>query len=311
MPSHLYAHYEEGPESFTLKLVLGRDAMSVRDALARFAQAYAGTGYGLKAAALRLSSEVGQCLSPDAVLPCGLPSGSDVFVTSAEPAAELEGELAPIAKAAAAAAVMAAAAGPSVPYRVGAQALAGASSSSSSSAAAGTTSVVKASQAKMGENSYYYSVGKNTGAPPAAPAKPKAVAHTSTPTVAAATAATATITSYSMVDDDKVVEVYVPFPGAKALPAGNVRCDFRDRSFDLTVLDAEGKRHRLHIPILLEEIKQEECKVKKKVSKLVLVLVKRSDDKGPWYELRKTKGVGDHEFSKIVPDGGESVIFEI
>ena len=92
------------------------------------------------------------------------------------------------------------------------------------------------------------------------------------------------------------------------LPAGAITCDFRERSFDLKVT-SEGKILRLHIPILGEEIKEAECVVKKKTSKLILCMPKR-EAKG-WYELRKTKGVGDTEYSKITPDAGEPFVFTL
>ena len=113
-----------------------------------------------------------------------------------------------------------------------------------------------------------------------------------------------------MLDDEKQVKVHVPLAGAAALPAGAIECDFRERSFDLRVTH-EGKRLRLHVPILGEEICPDKCSVKKRSSgKLIVVLAKKDESKG-WYELRKTKGVGDTEYHKIVPDAGESVIFTV
>ena len=49
----------------------------------------------------------------------------------------------------------------------------------------------------------------------------------------------------------------------------------------------EGKCHRLHIPILLEEIQQEACSVRKRQGKLIVILEKRDAGKlwcarGPW-----------------------------
>merc|ERR1719198_1251462 len=61
------------------------------------------------------------------MLPCGLPSGSDLFVRGAEPQP--------------------------VP--------AGAAVAAASAVYAKEGSAIAASQAKMGENSYYYSVGRN------------------------------------------------------------------------------------------------------------------------------------------------------
>ena len=116
------------------------------------------------------------------------------------------------------------------------------------------------------------------------------------------------ISSYSMLDDEKLVKVHVPLAGVAALPAGAVECDFRERSFDLRVAH-EGKRLRLHVPILGEEIEPAKCSVKKKSSgKLIVVLAKKDESKG-WYELRKTKGVGDSEYNKLVPDSGDATEF--
>ena len=54
------------------------------------------------------------------------------------------------------------------------------------------------------------------------------------------------------------------------------------------------------MPILAEEITPEGCTVKKKTSKILLSLKKADATKG-WFELRKTKGVGDTEYHKLVP----------
>ena len=94
-------------------------------------------------------------------------------------------------------------------------------------------SAIAASQARSGENSYYYSVGKT--APPAAteaegegveveaPRQPKAVSQK------AVALAEVTISSYSMLDDDGVVKVHIPMAGAAALPEGSISCSFRER----------------------------------------------------------------------------------
>ena len=122
-------------------------------------------------------------------------------------------------------------------------------------------------------------------------------------------AATATITSYSMVDDGALCKVLIPFAGAGALAAGALTVDFRDRSFDLRAV-SDGKVWRLHVPLLHEEINQHECGCRVRPGKLIVRLAKRDGSKG-WYELRKTKGVGDTEWHKLVPDAGESVVVTI
>ena len=59
---------------------------------------------------------------------------------------------------------------------------------------------------------------------------------------------------------------------------------------------------------MCEEVAEEKCVIKKKAGKLIVVLQKRDKEKG-WYELLKTKGVGDTEYHKITPDNGDAVDF--
>lgn len=62
---------------------------------------------------------------------------------------------------------------------------------------------------------------------------------------------------------------------------------------------------RLHVPITHEEIEPALCALKPRQGKLIVVLAKRDASKH-WYELRKTKGVCDTEYAKIIPDAGEA-----
>ena len=315
-PRHVYLHHEPSADApaYTLKLVsAGGAPITVSDALVRFATAYGTTGYALAAANLKLEDEDGKSLAADAVLPCGLPAGADVFVRSSEPAQKLSDEAAPIAAAAGVAAVTAA----SRPALVSVSSAPGVAQSSQAGVYAKAGSAIAASQAKMGENSYYYSVGKQKAAPAntvvkAAPPPPSANPTAPMPqavTTRPTTLPEQTFSSHSYIDDDGVVKVHINLAGANNLPAGAVWCGFRERSFDLKVTAAsENKLLRLHIPILGEPIDPAACLVKKRNGKLIVVLAKLEKDKS-WYELRKTKGVGDSEFSKIVPDGGELTEF--
>ena len=144
----LYLHYEEASPEFTMKCAATADACSTTsacsattrsaatrpgrlplaagpsaaEALVQFAAAYAKkTGRTLQVSALRMSTERGRTLEPTAVLPCGIPSGSDLFVGGAQPVLAPGATDAPI-------------------Y-------------------AKEGSKVAASQGKMGENSYYYRLG--------------------------------------------------------------------------------------------------------------------------------------------------------
>lgn len=294
----------------------------MREALSCFATAYGGTGHSLSCDALELADDAGRIFDVDALLPCGLAVGADAFVRSSSPPTALP-EAA--AGAAAAAAAVAAAAAARATAAVAAPVATGAHVAPQPKGVfAKPGSAIAASQAKMGENSYYYSVGKNRGVPGSgtssveAPAPPPPPPAPTSVRERPATLAEQTLSTYSMLDDDANIKVHVPFAGAAALVSGAISCDFRERSFDLRVTTTDkcathlapsglfaGGRHaeacllidgfrplcrllRLHIPILSEEIDALQCAVKKKAGKLIIVLRKRDESKG-WYELRKTK----------------------
>ena len=277
MPACLYLHYEEAEPEYTLKLPLSSH-LTVADAVERFACAYAKTGSTLEAQALQLSTEEGRLLAPSAVLPCGIPGGSDVFVRGAKPA---QGA-APVQVPAAQVGTSGEEAGQRVYAREG--------------------SAVAASQNKMGENSYYYSVGKSGTSEPIKP-------DLRGVTAAKTTLQEETLSSYSILDEAALVKVYIPLAGAGALPTGSISATFRQRSFDLCVT-SESKVQRLHVPILLEEIDPQRCAVKQKAGKLILVLAKLDTSKS-WWELRKTKGIGETGFHMIIPDAGEPHVMTV
>ena len=172
-------------------------------------------------------------------------------------------------------------------------------------------SAIAASQSKAGQHSYYYSVNRSTLRNAA-----HASEQTSAPTPIAVSntgqsrSSAHDISKYSMMDDDTRVRVHVPMAGVDALAAGSIHVDFRERSFDLHVRTNDGKTHRLHVPILQEQVVPEECTVRRRPGKLILSLSKKDGTKA-WYELRKSKGVGDTEYGKIQPDFGESFRVEL
>ena len=182
----LYLHYEEASPEFTMKCALlpptrapppraqprppppGRLPLaagpSAAEALVQFAAAYAKkTGKTLQVSALRVSTERGRTLEPTAVLPCGIPSGSDLFVGGAQPVLTPGAQDAPV-------------------Y-------------------AKEGSKVAASQGKKGENSYYYSVGKNSGEEAAA-LKPDLRGTSAAPSAPKED----TLASYSLSDESGVVK---------------------------------------------------------------------------------------------------------
>ena len=214
-PLTLYLNFEEAEPEHTMKLDMRAAAgLQVHEALRRFAEGYSSVGVlSCNPARLQLSTGAGRVLGHGATLPCGLPHGTDLFVTRL------------------------AAGAPSAAMPAGAPAAA-------AHVYAKEGSAIAASQEKMGENSYYYSVGKHTAQQSAAAPKahPGANAAPPPPREPAMTTAVqkgklaeATIRSYSFMDDDAVAKVYVPIAGVNTLPAGAITCDFRDRSFDLRV----------------------------------------------------------------------------
>lgn len=307
----VYLHFEDATPEHTLKVAIGGAPMKVRDALSSFAQSYGATGYEMSSDALVLMDGSGNQLPMDAVLPCGLPHDADIFVLSTMPPAPLAAERAAVAAAAAKTASMAvgyirpsAAAPPSAPMSTEEQ--------RQKHVYAKPGSAVAASQAKMGENSYYYSVGKNRAADPTGvvtPSVPVAAREPKAVVIKPASLPEATITSYSMLDDEAVIKVHIPLAGASSLEAGAIVAEFRERSFDLKVAH-ENKQHRMHVPILCQEIDPAKSLVKKRAGKLIVVLQKKKPD-DPWYELRKTKGVGDSEYNKLVQDSGETTTFTL
>lgn len=252
---------------------------------------------------MQLQTDKGRVLLPEWVLPCGEPSRSDLFVVR-RPAGLGE------AAAAAAAAGQGAALTPS------------------------QLDAIRLSQAKKGENSYYYAVHKHSGDTlvPSEPRVPKAVYAPSHAAVREQT-----IASYSIADGADTVKVHIPIVGARRLPSNGVCVGLFDRSFKLAIRPDAGTELSLNVPLLCEPINQNGCSVKALEGKLVLSLAKREPDrvrrraafasflrrvladrsplppvpfdfkKQVWYELRKTKGVGDTEYDKLVPWDGELV----
>ncbi|EOD36400.1 hypothetical protein EMIHUDRAFT_226438 [Emiliania huxleyi CCMP1516] len=288
----LYLHYEESSPEFTMKCTVGGEALGAAAVLERFAHAYSKqTGSPLAPGGLHLRDSRGAAIACGALLPCGLSNGADLFVS--------EG------------------------------------------------SAIASSQARMGEHSYYYSVGK--AGDPERPPVPQPQ-RTCVERVAAG-APEATISSFSFEDTDALVKLHIPLAGAGSLPAGAasslspplparslspltprcrhrragaIRCDVRHRSFDLRVTTA-GRLLRLHVRAL----RPRRCTASRAgegsttstpsdhmavfgktmgeggmAGKLLLVLAKAEAKQ--WFELRKSKGVGDTEFLKLVPDSGET-----
>lgn len=96
-----------------------------------------------------------------------------------------------------------------------------------------------------------------------------------------------TLTSYSWLDEGAKVKVFVPFPGAKALPEGAIKCTFERDFVELRVLAGDGTLRQLRLPNLFSSINGELCKWKSTDERITLILAKRDPAEmgGRWMDL--------------------------
>ena len=52
-------------------------------------------------------------------------------------------------------------------------------------------------------------------------------------------------------------------------------------------------------------------KLKREKHEMLAKKANEKNEKESWYELRKTKGVGDTEYNKLVPDAGDPTVFTV
>mmetsp|Transcript_11403 Transcript_11403/g.23332 ORF Transcript_11403/g.23332 Transcript_11403/m.23332 type:complete len:167 (+) Transcript_11403:582-1082(+) len=80
------------------------------------------------------------------------------------------------------------------------------------------------------------------------------------------------ITDYAYSDEDKKLKIYISLEGVGELQDGDIDLQFTRTSFTLTVMNYKDANHKLAFARLFEEI--ENCTVKKKPNKLIVVLTK-------------------------------------
>eukprot|EP00802_Teleaulax_amphioxeia_P005029 Tamp_05033.p3 GENE.Tamp_05033~~Tamp_05033.p3 ORF type:complete len:328 (-),score=103.38 Tamp_05033:1878-2861(-) len=149
---------------------------------------------------------------------------------------------------------------------------------------------IQASQQGRKDKSYYYWAQKPTHEAPAPREAPKQIRtrearqdeleHFKT------------VGSYSFEDDGPLVKVYIMMKGVGELPEEAIRSEFDVRSCCIKIMGYQGFNHRLQVPKLSEEIIPEECSVKKRKDSVLIKLAKKKRDHH-WYELFKTKGIGE------------------
>mmetsp|Transcript_9532 Transcript_9532/g.31900 ORF Transcript_9532/g.31900 Transcript_9532/m.31900 type:complete len:264 (-) Transcript_9532:1702-2493(-) len=149
---------------------------------------------------------------------------------------------------------------------------------------------IELSKVKAKDKSYYYWSRKATDEAPAPVEAPKQIR-----TRAAKQEEIIhykTISSYSFEDEDGWVKVYISMPKVGDLPESSVTADFDVRSCSIRIMNYNGFNHRLQVPKLSEEIIPEESNVRVKKD-TVIVRLRKSKKDHHWYELHKTKGIGE------------------
>ena len=103
-----------------------------------------------------------------------------------------------------------------------------------------------------------------------------------------------TIAKYAFDSEGGYVSVYITLPGIQELPASNFEFEAQERSMSLRIMGYKGFNHRLQVPKLSEFIdpKKSTFKVKKDMVLVKLCKIKKDFH---WYELHKTKGIGETE----------------
>jgi len=106
-----------------------------------------------------------------------------------------------------------------------------------------------------------------------------------------------TLEKYTYEDKTGMVKVYIPFEGVGTLPKENIICNFGPRQFELLVNNAQdGKNYRFACGKTHGLLNYEECTYSIRDKRVVLNLKKELDSCDSWYELFKTRAVGEKEY---------------
>jgi hypothetical protein len=104
-----------------------------------------------------------------------------------------------------------------------------------------------------------------------------------------------TISAYSFENDNPFVKVYIRLPNIGAHPREKITTEFKARFMCFAVHefgDSMPNNWRLQVPLLSEEIDPGQCTVSIKGNTAILRMKKVKVDYH-WYELHKTKGIGE------------------
>jgi len=151
---------------------------------------------------------------------------------------------------------------------------------------------IQASQQSRKEKSYYYWAQKPTDEAPAPREAPKQIRTREARQEELENFKT--IASYAFEDDGAWVKVYITMKDVGELPEAAVKSEFGDRCCSVKIFGYQGKDYRLQVPKLSEEILPDQCSVKKRKDSVLIKLAKKKKDHH-WFELFKTKGIGETE----------------
>jgi hypothetical protein len=104
-----------------------------------------------------------------------------------------------------------------------------------------------------------------------------------------------TISAYSFENDNPFVKIYIRLPNIGAHPRDKITTEFKPRFMCLAVHEygaSMPNNWRLQVPLLSEEIDPGQCTVSVK-GNTVIVRLKKIKVDYHWYELHKTKGIGE------------------
>lgn len=91
------------------------------------------------------------------------------------------------------------------------------------------------------------------------------------------------IDKYSWCNNTASVSVYVDIEGVDTLPEGAVQISFKEQSFRLTITNAAGVPHLLHLH-LAKKIVAEKSSIRLKPNQIVMKLVKANHEE-TWFDL--------------------------
>jgi len=150
-------------------------------------------------------------------------------------------------------------------------------------------SAIKASQIKAADKSYYY--WKKDAAPEErAPIEPPTCRGTRAPKEKELLNYS-TISAYSFEDAGTIVKVYISLPDIGKLPKENITFDIAALTFSFKIHGYNGKNLRLQVPKLTDSVDPSRCTYKVS-SNTVTIRLQKATDKH-WFELHKTKGIGE------------------